>query len=113
VTNTTINKDTSTLILGSSTIAAVAGFGLSLFFVPVPEPKQSCRLYKVDKQHETAFVLKPPTLVCPQTPKCDAVVNNPEPSIVDSQTSTKETIDESEKPRHKKRRRHRIRRYWK
>jgi hypothetical protein len=111
VTNTTINKDTSTLILGSSTIAAVAGFGLSLFFVPVPEQRQGCKLYKVDKQHETAFVLKAPTLVCPQSPKCDVIANNPEPSIVDSQTSTKETIDESEKLRHKKWRRHRIRRY--
>jgi hypothetical protein len=113
VTDFITKQRAATLVAASSTISAVVGFGLSLAFVPIPEPKQNCTIFKVNKQAETAFVLKPPALVCPQIEKCEVSTNNPEPTTIDNQTSTKETVDEAPKPRHKRWRRHRIRRRWK
>jgi len=114
-----LKKDAMTLLFAASTATAVIGFGLSLAFIPVPKAKEQCTLYTARKQTETAFVLTPPALACPPVEKCEPSalkqepsVNIDEPSTVDDQTSTKETVDEPEKPRHKRFRRHRIRKHW-
>ena len=107
-----LKKDATTLLVASSAASAIISFGLALVVAPMPETKQHCTLYKVDKRSETSFVMKPPELVCPQTQKCEPTTISPEPTNVDSQKSTKETVDDDPKPRHRRWRKHRIRRYW-
>lgn len=96
------------IVVATSALSAIIGFGLAIAVAPVPEVKNECNVYKVAPKSVTSFVLKPPPAtpaVCPAVPKCEAQELKNQSEVVNEP----ETVKQEPKPRKRHRR---IRRYW-
>jgi hypothetical protein len=90
-------------------LGIIIGAGLTMISVPIPSQGVKCQTYGVTHKVVTAYVLKPP----PAPPPEHIVVKEACPQITERAENVSEPeISKADESKPRKRRHHRIRRYW-
>lgn len=102
-------KILSTFWFSGPTIGLVTGAAITAAFIPNPPVKEDCSIYKISREVQTSYVMKPPPPeiikeACQEAPKCPAA--EAEPPKKEEQISEEDAMP---KKKHRRRWRHRWR----
>ena len=90
-------KILGTFWFSGPTIGLLTGAAITALFMPNPQVKEDCSVYKIAREVQTSYALKPPEPVvvkeaCPETPKClpiEVPAAQPEEKISDDVATRK------------------------